>query len=925
MDQWPQYLHGADNNAVSQDLLVGPPRRLQWVGTPDWSRSHMGIATVNTVVTAGGRLFTIEDTASPENPFLPGRFALVARDAFNGVVLWQRPIPRWEPVTRYIKDISTQLQRRLVAVGDTVYVTLGLDAPIVALDAKTGRLLRTFDGTQRTQEFSIDEGVLHAVVGDRMNSASYDVVKHQGATLPGSDPQAPFSGTGFRGAYAPEVPDQEHPVCDITACQLDTGRVLWQVKDVTDYVACSLAVRGPVAVWQTKHGLTCVDRASGQRKWHIEKNIALTNNPSRAQILSKLDRGIVLGGDAIMPNPVVLADDAVYAKEGQTLVARSLQDGAELWTAPIADNYHKSADLFVAAGRVWTGGSAKPTAYDPKSGEQQMVITQQMTGPMGHDRCYRNFITDRFYINSKTGGADFVDLRTGDEYPNHWLRGTCGMGVIPANGLLYVPPYSCQCSAGAMIQGMNALAGLPELTSPDQEIPVKRELRLIRGPAFGESEPGQVAGPADWPTYRHDGTRGGATPAGISARLEPAWQTPVGTRLSPPVVAGGRLFVADIDAHRLVALDARAGQVLWEYLAGGRIDSPPTCHEGTVLFGSRDGWVHCLRAADGALVWRFRDLPERLIGAHGQLESAWPVCGSVLVSDDTAYFAAGRSSFLDGGIFVYALDAKTGELKHHRRIQGPFDPGTGFPSTDKGPAGPFKADILVQAVDQLYVRHRGFTAELDDIANAQPHVMASAGFLSDQPQHRTYWTVGTNYAFTTLPPPSGDILVWDGERFFEVSGFPVGRHSYFDPRVQGYRLLAGQLAEEQPQQKKRRATAPRAKVLWTVDIPLTGHAMAKAGDVVFVAGTPAFFPPEHDAESYEAAYGGQRGGILWAAAAADGSKLAEYPLDAAPCWDAMAVAEGRLYLATRDGRVLCFVETLTPETIDTASGRPARR
>ncbi len=908
MDQWPQYLHGADNNGVSEDRLVGPPRRLQWVAAPQWSRSHMAIATVHTLVTSRGRLFSIEDTASPENPFLPGRFALVARDAFNGVVLWERPLLPWEPVTRYIKDISTQLQRRVVAVADVVYCTPGLNAPLTALDARNGAVLRTFAGTERTQEFSVDGNNVFVIIGDRANSDSYDVFKEQGATLPGFDPQAPFGGTGFRGAYAPETRDKEHPVCDIVSLDIDSGSVVWKEEQVTDYVACSFAVRGPLAVWQTKSGLTCVDRTTGKQKWQVDKDIEATNNPSRQQILSKLREGVVLGGDAIMPNTVVLSDQAVYSKEGKTLIARSLEDGSEMWTAPIADNYHKSADLFLAAGRVWTGGTGKPTAYDPKTGLERMVISQKMTGPMGHDRCYRNFITERFYINSKTGGADFIDLETGTEFPNYWLRGTCGMGVIPANGMIYVPPYSCQCSAGAMIQGMNALAGQPGLTSPDQDIPVERTVRWLRGPAYGEVE-ANAAGIHDWPTYRYDAARGGSTPAALSADLKLAWETPVGSRLSPLVVADEMVFVADVDAHSLLALDVSTGGVVWDYFAGGRIDSPPTYYDGTVLFGSRDGWVHCLRAADGALVWKFRDLPDRLICAQGQLESAWPMCGSILVRSDTAYFVAGRSSFLDGGILVYALDASTGEVKHRRRVYGPFDPKSGFPSTDPGPAGPFKADILVAKGDGLYVRHRGFQADLSDLDKAEPHVMTSAGFLNSTPQHRTYWTIGTGYAFTVLPPPSGDILVADGQKFFEVSGFPVGRHSYFDTRVSGYRLIAGQMAEELPQpKKKRRSTSSRARILWNVDIPLTGHAMVKAGDVLFVAGTPAYFPPDHHAEKYEAAYAGRLGGILWAASASDGSKLAEYKLDTAPCWDAMAVAGRNLFLATRDGKVLCFKE-----------------
>ena len=156
LDEWPQYLHEADNNAVSRDTTVGPPRHMQWVAGPLWSRSHMAIATVNSMVTACGRLFTIEDKATVENPFLPGRFWLVARDAFNGVVLWEHEFAAWEPITRYIKDIAVQLQRRLAAIGDRVYCTPGIDTPLTAFDARTGEVLKVYDQTEETQEFVVN-------------------------------------------------------------------------------------------------------------------------------------------------------------------------------------------------------------------------------------------------------------------------------------------------------------------------------------------------------------------------------------------------------------------------------------------------------------------------------------------------------------------------------------------------------------------------------------------------------------------------------------------------------------------------------------------------------------------------------------------------------------------------------------------------
>jgi outer membrane protein assembly factor BamB len=70
-------------------------------------------------------------------------------------------------------------------------------------------------------------------------------------------------------------------------------------------------------------------------------------------------------------------------------------------------------------------------------------------------------------------------------------------------------------------------------------------------------------------------------------------------------------------------------------------------------FGCADGWVYCLDAVTGELAWRFRAAPNnQQIVSYGKLKSVWPVPGNVLVVDGAAYFVAGRSSYMDGGIFL---------------------------------------------------------------------------------------------------------------------------------------------------------------------------------------------------------------------------------------------------------------------------------
>ncbi|MHC4727765.1 MAG: outer membrane protein assembly factor BamB family protein, partial [Planctomycetota bacterium] len=513
IDDWPQYLNKADNNAVAKDSVAGPPRYVQWVDKPTWCRSHMGIPTVASMVSSNGRLFTIEDTAPPDNPFLPSAFRIVARDAFNGKALWTRRITPWEAVTMYIKCQPVQQQRRMAVVGDTLYCTLQLEGPTSAVDAATGEVLKVYENTSPTQEVAYDQGILFLNVGDRFNSSAYNIVKLKGKPfVEGVDPEGPFHGAGFKEGYAPEIKDKAKPISSILAINPKTGKELWAIRDITNYTAASLSIKGDYAVYQAADGLFCVHSRTGKRIWAKKKSIVNA-----------------VGHDSLTPgttpNTVVITDDKVFAVESSltkkiianaksTVFAYSLKDGTLLWQAPVQGNYEASCDICYVKGTLWVGGH-NPTQYNVETGDVIKKIVQKMTGPMGHDRCYRNYITERYFINSKTGGADFLELETSKEFPNHWTRGGCGMGVLPANGLVYSTAYSCQCSMGAMFQGMNAYASTQSsLRISDQAITIKRSVRLEKGPAYNKiTDTTPTAN--DWPAYRCDGSRSGITKARI--------------------------------------------------------------------------------------------------------------------------------------------------------------------------------------------------------------------------------------------------------------------------------------------------------------------------------------------------------------------------------------------------------------------------
>ena len=111
---------------------------------------------------------------------------------------------------------------------------------------------------------------------------------------------------------------------------------------------------------------------------------------------------------------LVLSDDMLFCSTHNEVRAFPLRDGRLAWTAKNSLNYMKSSDFFLAQGLVWTG---LLNGHDPKTGEIVRTLQQKMQGPMSHDRCYRNRITEQYLINSKTGGTRLCSARRPGRIP----------------------------------------------------------------------------------------------------------------------------------------------------------------------------------------------------------------------------------------------------------------------------------------------------------------------------------------------------------------------------------------------------------------------------------------------------------------------------------------------------------------------------
>ena len=920
---------------------------------PGWARSHDHLASVSAAVCCRGRIFYIVDEGPIAAVVLQPNWYLVARDAFSGVFLWKRPIPEWQWHLRGFRSGPSDLARRLVAAGDRVYVTLDIAGPLSALDAATGKIVKTYEQTEATLEVLHSQGKLFVVAGD--------VAQQKAAALARGEPDRP----GFTPVHAQRPAYLEKPPSKrIVALDADTGQILWirSDADTRELMPTTLAVKEDRVFFQSPDEIICAEALSGEDIWRAERPTSRSRPTWSAPTLVVYGDVVLSADRAVAENKTRDEDEQrkvewiVSSAGGQApvgeLMAFSAKDGSRLWSSKSRECYNAPIDVLVADGLVWTGDIVRAKdpgvteGLDPRTGQIGRTRPKDQTffaAGMPHQRCYRNKATNRYLIFGRSG-VEFIDVATGKAIPNHWVRGACQYGIVPCNGLLYAPPHSCACFITAKLNGFNCLAPkAPSQSAKTGTAKVRARRRLEKGPAYAalQSRVAKSDPVNDWPTYRHDAQRSGFTKASVPAELKGIWESQLPGKLTSCVIADGRVFVASVDTHTVHALDAETGKSLWSYTAGGRVDSPPTIYRGRALFGCADGHVYSLRASDGALAWRFRAAPDdRRIVAYGQLESAWPTPGNVLVRSDVVYCAAGRSSYLEGGIRLCRLDAETGKMLSETVIDD-RDPNTGYQrkgvvrGTNIPGALP---DVLSCDGSSVYMRHRRFDLEGQLQPPEVTHLFSPAGFLDGAWWHRTYWLVGTTMGsnYGGWPRfgnqlPAGRLLVVD-----DSSVFGFGRNQYihhgahvgidgatvfhFRPDREGQKRFTYYQAfaidrnpstqEQQPGKTTSKLQRPAAsqtakRYRWTQQLDVLARALVLADNTLFLAGPPDVFSCDEPTAALE----GKKGGLLCVLSAADGQELAKYELESPPVFDGMAVAGEYLYMVTIDGKVRCFGES----------------
>jgi outer membrane protein assembly factor BamB len=563
---------------------------------------------------AGGRRWYYDHvlvTAKGRNYYLFDH-EIVARDAFNGSFLWSRPV---KPDT--FREVGTDVPEFLrpkVKLGARPSkvrpvaigdaIYLAAEGKLSALSSTNGNTVTEFASVNSPREILVSSNTL--VVSDGDGVRGFDVVSKKQLWHAPMASERIVAGDGKLFCLAGKT---------VAAIDINTGSELWRNENPEIDPATTA----------TYHGGTLVLEISSWR------------------------------------------DDAA----GCGVVVYGGEDGKFLWKKQYRPDmtHYKEARAFFSRDLVWLqSGTNNIIGYDPRSGEAKQ--TWKSRGK----HCATPVATGRYFIAPE---CDFTDLESGETARARMFKSACRLPFIPANGLLYTFPVQCEC--------FPMLRGYMGMTST--AMPVGGDVDGFERGGAAPAAPSKAVAD-EWPMYRRDAFRSGTTPTmlrtatprekwsikltkGSQALAANDWADNPFTpgEMTPLVAADGKVFAALPDAHRVVAVDAKSGKLAWSFTAGGRVDLPPTIDGGLAFFGAHDGWVYCLSTKDGSLVWRRRAAPhESRIAAYGQMESAWPAPGSVLIDNGVGYIAAGRHPMCEGGVQVIAFKPRSGELVWQKNI-----------------------------------------------------------------------------------------------------------------------------------------------------------------------------------------------------------------------------------------------------------------
>jgi outer membrane protein assembly factor BamB len=846
---WPQWRCGPGRTGFVDDRHAGLPQMLRWQAGALQNESPM--------VCGDGALVSLT-TASDRT-----RVQMIVRNPWNGMLRWMTPVNlrravkissgSWRPASDLISlGVVISSGRALVATDESVtayQLADGAAEPCPALGAGVTELLVTGD-----RLIAVHAG------GLRCTDASGTTLRWEHA-----GPVRDLCGDGDALFW---IDDAATPWTLVSA-ERATGKIRWRTSLAPWWAPHGLGPKGPV-----KHGVRLVLAAYGRvvvRSW-AGQVAGSAGGFGSTGILVALDQAN--GQQAWLWQPPKPQPQMVFPRKPGELPSGPIaypqniaQVGTDLWVSQARWRFR----VDIASGRD-TGDV--PVSWVVNEDCQEATACPTTIG---------------FKDNS---WLDLPGMRSGIEPTGKGLgsgqnasvfrlgNSTCGFATIIAQGLAFFGTKNCACLMG----GMHVRAGAP-LGELVRDKPARH---------VGAAAPEAAMLPATdaWPIYLADAQRSGSVAGAVAPdRLAAAWQADVapppageyvrlvtgGDRLSAPVIAGGLVLTAAFESGVITAHGLADGALRWTHAGGARLDGPPTCTAGLAVYGARDGSVRCLALTDGRLIWR-SDIgagaqragsAHRIVG-HGAVEAGLPAAASVVIAGDRVIVTTGRLPYDVDGTWTLALDLRTGaEVWRQREPHPPTLPQM------------TKDGLVAQATPLGIPEYFG---------NKQSWPLRSVATGAVAEGRAPAAVVQTHDARHALHQ-------FDGAkpgRIADVRAVPAeiadGSRAWAVWNAGGAQVIAYEPAKLGRDSGRAWSQLPKSQVVAACRIPEAARltALIRAGRILFVGGAA------------------KTGGLLVAIDADRAQVVGQWPLPAAPVFQGLAVADGRVVAVLADGTLATF-------------------
>jgi len=343
-------------------------------------------------------------------------------------------------------------------------------------------------------------------------------------------------------------------------------------------------------------------------------------------------------------------------------------------------------------------------------------------------------------------------------------------------------------------------------------------------------------------------------------------------------VVGDSVYFGSSVTEAVHCLDARTGRQQWFFTTNGPVRYPPSYYDGKLYFGSDDGYVYCIDAENGSLIWKYSPVEDaRLIGNNGSLIPMWPIRTGTAVTDGKVYFAASLVPWRRS--YLCCLDAATGS-----------DSGPGLYVTSGG-STPMSA-ILTSTTKIYLAQGRRFPdVYRRDNGASYGHIGGESGnggcyvlLTSDTGyayahglDHGTGFQAN-EYVDRVATYPNGKCMIVSGDNAYIVTEQLSVDQSKNDRWVVNPQLRA--------------VNRKNGSTLWSASCESPYYCLIMAGDILFAGGTNKV--TAHDAST---------GDELWSKPVHGRAR-------------GLAAANGWLFVSTDAGKIYMFGGTHSPADLN---------